>query len=86
MTAEPVNYPAYRRLLNGKSWFRINSPVEMDEVKQMGSRFLLFRLEARTLPDRNHIYDITFGLGHYSEIITEQVFLEILSKVKEKES
>lgn len=42
----------------------------MEEVQQIGSRFVLHTLKATILPDRNHIYDLTFGYAEYATIIS----------------
>lgn len=42
----------------------------MEEVQQIGSRFVLHTLRATILPDRNHIYDLTFAYEAYATVIT----------------
>lgn len=69
-----IVYPQYRRYHNGRSWFKISSPSEMEEVQQIGSRFVLHTLKATILPDRNHIYDLTFAYEPYAEVIAEDVY------------
>jgi hypothetical protein len=74
--ATEIIYPQYRRYLNGRSWFKISSPAEMEEVQQIGSRYVLHTLNATILPDRNHIYDLTFGYAEYATVISAAEYAE----------
>ncbi|TND08188.1 MAG: hypothetical protein FD123_2443 [Bacteroidetes bacterium] len=76
MTQQEIQYPVYRRLLNGLTYVKIISPVEMEEIQVVGRHYLVHHLQARILPERNHIYDLTFGIGQFCEEITEAGYLE----------
>ncbi len=74
-----MTFPQYRRYSDGKSFFRIDSPGTLVELKLMGSYYQLHRMEARILPDRNYISDL-IELGFPGvEIIEENDFEETLA-------
>lgn len=73
MPSESVTYPVYRRYLNGQTYVKISSPEKLEEIQLVGSKYLVHTIEARTLPDRNHIYDLTFDYASYAlEISAEE--------------
>lgn len=53
-----VSFPQYRRLINGKSYYRIDSPSSMLEISVMGSNWWELHLQAKILPERLLIQDI----------------------------
>jgi hypothetical protein len=75
-----MNYPQYRKYRNGKSYFRILSPTEFEEIQQLGTRWTLHIFVAKILPDRNLIYDMTFDFETHWEKIDSDEFDKILSQ------
>lgn len=55
-----ITYPQYRKYSNNKSYFKIISPTQFEEIKITGSSKKLHLFEAKILPDRNFISDMTF--------------------------
>jgi hypothetical protein len=73
-------YPLYRKYKNNKSYFKITSASEFEEVQVMGSRYTLHLFKASILPDRNFMHDMTFDYHANWEEITEQEYLEVKQK------
>lgn len=73
-----IEFPQYRRYKNGLSYFKINSLVEMEEVKIVGSRRLLQQVKATQYPEKVFIHDLLFNYGAYGEMITEDEYLRKL--------
>ena len=55
-----ITYPQYRKYSNNKSYFKIISPDEFEEIQLLGSKKSIHHFEAKILPDRNFVYDMTF--------------------------
>ena len=75
--AKTIVYPQFRRYKTGTSWFRIDGPEQYEEIRKMGSRWFIDRYEAKILPDRNWIYDLTFAYEEFAEVIGEGEYEEI---------
>lgn len=66
-------FPLYRKYPNEKSFFRITASDAFDELKIMGSRYMIYHVKASILPDRNFIADmINFEGGHWLECSEEE--------------
>ena len=59
MSAEKITYPQYRKYSNGKSFFKIISKDKFEEIQVLGNNITLHLFDAKILPDRNYIYDLT---------------------------
>ncbi len=55
-----INYPEYRKYPHERTYFKIVSADEWEEIQVMGSKYSLHQFKAAILPDRNYIYDLTF--------------------------
>jgi len=84
MTTDIITYPQYRKYSNNKSFFKIISPEKFEEIQVLGKKKTLHRFEAKILPDRNFIYDLTFDyktnwilcdLSEYEELRKEALFV-----------
>ncbi|HEY6161939.1 MAG TPA: hypothetical protein VI112_11970 [Bacteroidia bacterium] len=71
-----ISYPQYRKYHNGKNYFRISSPSELEEIQFMGSKCFINKLEAKILPDRNFIHDLTFDFSENAAEIPEKEYLD----------
>lgn len=71
------SYPQYRKYKNNKSYFKIDSPEEFEEVQILTKTNKLYRFKASILPDRNYIYDLTFNYEDFAELITKEEYEEI---------
>ena len=55
-----ITYPQYRKYRNNKSYFKIFSSNEFEEIQLLGTKKSIHLFKAKILPDRNFIYDMTF--------------------------
>jgi hypothetical protein len=74
-------YPQYRKYPNNRSFFKIISEKEWEEIQLIGSRFILHTYEVKILPDRNFIYDMTFDYENNWEKISEEEYQRIKNNV-----
>lgn len=44
--------------MNGKSWFKVESPDFMVEYQQLGNRWMRYEITAAKMPDRVFIQDV----------------------------
>lgn len=77
-----MHYPQYRKYKNNKSYFKIISAIEFEEIQVFNNSFTLHYFEAKILPDRNFINDLTFEYHLYCDVITENDYLEVMKKVE----
>jgi hypothetical protein len=52
------HFPAFRKLVNDRSVFRIDSATAFTEVQRIGARYAVFSVEATTWPERLRIADM----------------------------
>jgi len=74
-----MSYPQYRRYKNGKSYFRIVSPTEFEEIQALGQRWFFQKFTVKILPDRNFIQDMTFAYQEHWEVVSADEFEVIRS-------
>ncbi len=67
------HFPQYRKLKD-KSYYKVLSPQEMEEIQRLGKQFLLFHISAITFLDINLIRDILEGDQGRYEPISEQEY------------
>ncbi|HLU84446.1 MAG TPA: hypothetical protein VKZ45_03160 [Vicingaceae bacterium] len=82
MKNQTTKYPLYRKYKNNKSYFKIISPEKFQEIQVMGTKFYVFDFEAKILPDRNLINDLSFDYQDFCDVITKEEYDEILFKTK----
>jgi hypothetical protein len=67
-------FPLYRRSANGLNWYRIESPTVCTEVQQVGSRYVVHRLEAVIYPEKARILGlIAMEEGHVHACSADEV-------------
>ena len=59
--SENISFPQYRKYKNEKSFFKISSLTEWEEIQIVGSKKLLYHFTVKILPDRNFINDMLWG-------------------------
>lgn len=79
-----MNYPLYRRYVNGRSYFKLDSPSKMLEVQVLGNYYIEHELEARILPERLLITDLIAADPATYEVISEEMFEEFMSHNREQ--
>ena len=68
MAFEDIQFPVYRRYRNGKSYFKIISRNEFEEIQLIGSKKILNRIKAAQFPEMNLIYDLVYNKEVAEEI------------------
>jgi hypothetical protein len=76
--AEQITFPAYRKYAHGKTYFKILSESEFEEIQVIGTHFSITRITAKILPERNYIYDLLFDYQNNYEAVNEQEFKEFI--------
>ncbi|MCB9174288.1 MAG: hypothetical protein H6589_06745 [Flavobacteriales bacterium] len=76
-----VKYPQFRKYKNNQSYFKIVSKTSFEEIKREGNLWKFYSFEAKILPDRNFIYDMTFDYENHWDIINESDFKEKMNFV-----
>lgn len=73
MINEEIRFPVYRKLFNGKSFYKVISAKEMVEIQILGERREVYQINAAKYPEQLLIIDIV-GLkdGIYIEINSEE--------------
>ncbi len=78
-------FPQYRRYLNGKNYFRIDSLDSFEEIRSLGEHWLLETHNAKILPDFNLINDLLHEFveaDQRKERIAETISSEIYNSVR----
>lgn len=55
-----ITYPQYRKYPHERTYFKIISSVEWEELHISKDKATTHSFTAKILPDRNYIYDLTF--------------------------
>lgn len=72
-----MEFPQYRRYYNGRHYFRIDSPESFEEVRALGSRWIIEQRVARILPDRNFVHDLLHDFEVFGEKIPQSEYNRI---------
>ncbi|MCX6310982.1 MAG: hypothetical protein NT084_05025 [Bacteroidetes bacterium] len=78
-------FPQYRRYLNGKNYFRIDSLDSFEEIRSLGERWLLETHNAKILPDFNLINDLLHEFveaDQRKERIAETISSEMYNSIR----
>lgn len=80
MAFEDIQFPVFRKYKNNRHFFKIISRNSFEEVELIGSRAICHIVEAKQLPEMNHIYDLVYNFRELGFEITENEYLEAKSK------
>lgn len=72
-----TDFPQYRRYLNGKNYFRIDSPDSFEEIRSLGNSWSLEQHKAKILPDFQLIHDLLVDYEKIAEIIAKEIYQSI---------
>lgn len=78
-----MEYPIYRKYKNDLSYFKISSPELLEELKIMGKFYSIHTIEAKILPERNLIFDLSFAFEDFAAEITEKDYAEKLNYLQQ---
>lgn len=73
-----MNFPQYRKYLNGKSYFKIISLQQAEELKISSTFYEMHTIEAKILPDRNFIMDLLQNFATFAITIDEKEYTNML--------
>lgn len=76
-----ITYPQYRKYPHGRTYFKIISKDEWEEIQVMGSTLSIHQFKVAILPDRNYIYDLTFDYEKNWVKITEEEYETVKKKM-----
>lgn len=77
-----IIYPQYRKYAHGRTYFKIMSSSEFEELQIFGKQCTLHHFVAKILPDRNYIYDLTFDYEKYWVAIDQAEYEAVRKKCK----
>ena len=75
-------FPLFRKYSHGKTFFRINSKENFDELMIIGSFYILRNQQARILPEYTMIIDMLENQDNNWEEISEDEFEEKIEYCK----
>ena len=75
---ESIKFPQYRKYKNGKSYFKISSQLEFEEIQLIGEKKIVTKHNAKILPDHNFIHDLLLNYADFTEEISEEEYLAVV--------
>lgn len=78
-----VIYPLYRKYSHGRTYFKVISESEWEEVQVMGNKYSIHQFKATILPDRNYIHDLTFDFKSNWIEIDEKEYEHVKKKAQQ---
>lgn len=78
-----MKFPVYRKYLNDMSYFRIDSPDKFEEIRRIGSRFLITAHEVKILPERNMVQDLLHEYKSFAVEISAEEYDQCAQKARE---
>ena len=80
-----IEYPQFRKYPNNKSFFKVFSADEFEEIQVLGNHYFVTQVKARILPDRNFIADMIKAEQNWVKIeATEYVEVAERASLKNK--
>lgn len=76
MKNEDTSFPQYRKLVNGRAYYKIVDDRHFEEIQLIGSRKQLFTIRATQYPEMLKIQDLLDCTGGIYQIIDEKEWLE----------
>jgi hypothetical protein len=80
----PISFPQFRRLANGRSYYKIHDTQHMEEVQVMGRFWMVHTLHAKILPERVLIADILSLTDRRWEEITEHQYIDFVENCRKE--
>jgi len=76
-----ITFPQFRKYINERTYFKIISKDEWEEIQMIGNKFSIHQFKAAILPDRNYIYDLTFDYKKNWIKINEAEYERVKKKI-----
>ena len=77
MKNEDTSFPQYRKLVNGRAYYKIVDDHHFEEIQLIGSRKQVFVIHAMQYPEMLKIQDLLTCVNDIYQVITEREWLEI---------
>ncbi len=77
-----MNYPIYRKFTGIDVWFKISSDSSFIEIKKLGTRLLISKIEAVQFPEKLLIQDMIAKHENRWEEVDPEVVERILKSEK----
>ncbi|MDQ3047436.1 MAG: hypothetical protein M3R27_07810 [Bacteroidota bacterium] len=75
-------FPQYRKYADGKTFFKILSNSEWEEVKVIGKHYSYHHFTVKIMPDRNYLHDLIYEYSAFYQVITENEYNEAKALLK----
>lgn len=75
---EEIRFPIYRKYPHNRTFFKINSKDEFEELQLIGKHYSIHQIKAKILPDRNFIYDLIYDFKNNWEEISAADYNEMM--------
>ena len=75
-------YPQFRKYQHERTYFKIISKDEWEEIQVIGNNYSLHQFKVAILPDRNYIHDLTFDFEKNWVEIDEEEYEGVKKKIK----
>lgn len=82
MTEKILEFPQYRRYLNGRNYFCFHSMDTFEELRALGSKWLIEEHTVKILPDRNLVHDLLFAYEGIAEVIDAETYKKVREGAK----
>jgi hypothetical protein len=76
-----INYPQYRKYPHDRTYFKIISAIEWEELHISKDKVTLHSFLVKILPDRNFIHDLTFDYEKNWVAIEEEEYESVKGKL-----
>lgn len=77
MQNEDTSFPQYRKLVNGRAYYKIVDDRHFEEIQLIGSRKQIFAFRATQYPEILKIQDLLTCFDDIYQVIAETEWLEI---------
>ena len=77
MNATKISYPLYRKYSNNKTFFKVLSQSQFEEIQVLGTKISHQVFTTQILPDRNYISDLIKNDNGHWVMCSENEFEEL---------
>ncbi len=77
MSNKVTQFPQYRRYLNGRNYFCFFSLNQFEEIRGLGSKWIVETQDVKILPDRNLVQDLLFDYARIAEEISAESYASV---------
>jgi len=75
-----MKFPVYRKYINRETYFKIESLESFEEIRSLGTKWIIETHPVKILPDRNFVHDLLNSYSDFAEEITGEVYREMREK------